>query len=43
MQDQIKDIDRLLDMREFSNLILENLAKIGEEEFTVINCCSLVY
>jgi uncharacterized protein with HEPN domain len=33
MQDQIKDIDRLLDIQEFSNLILEHMANIEEQQF----------
>ena len=33
MQDQIKDIDRLLDIQEFSNLILEHTANVDEQEF----------
>ena len=33
MQEQIRDLDRLLDMQEFSNLILTNFENIEEEDF----------
>lgn len=33
MHDQIKDIDRLLDIQEYANLIIENRENISEEDF----------
>lgn len=33
MQEQLRDIDRLLDIQEFSNLILTHISKVNEEDF----------